>query len=400
MLGAQNAVIELQAKARQVIEKARQLEKNGNFQEAGTRLRTASEIIRKIAERETVQADRVRRYQKAKQAEDMALKLEKGQRVFTQAKEAPDSSLPAENEYRATVDELIYRSPVEWEDIAGMDEVKKSLKYALGLMLAKMPPGVRLNTSSRILLYGPPGTGKTLLAAACSNMLGATFFNVKASNLLSKWFGESTRLISALFARARSEADTGVSVVFIDELDGLCHTRGASSESGAERRILSTLLAELDGLAEKGEASRVITIAATNKPWDIDEAILERFKRHIYVDLPEQESREAIFKIHIQRAGLELEGLSYADLAKRAKGYSGRLIERVCQQAVDHMVAEANPAVPGQVDGNTIQDYELQVRPMGQKDFDRAFALVRPSVNQQQLNQLTKFQAHVGGEHV
>jgi SpoVK/Ycf46/Vps4 family AAA+-type ATPase len=398
MIGAQNLIMQLQRRAQQLIEQARIAEQDGKLKEAAQALRAAAKLIREMADKEIVQRDRVRRYKKAREAEEMATALEGGKKVFGRDQEGGSDSVPAADEYRATVDELIYRANVTWDDIAGMTEVKDSLKRTLGLMLARMPNGVRLNIGSRILLYGPPGTGKTLLAAACSNMLGATFFNVKASNLLSKWFGESTQLISALFSRARSIADTGVAVIFIDEFDGLCRTRGEAGETGAERRILSTLLSELEGLADKGEASRVITIVATNKPWDIDEAILQRFKRHIFVNLPDQKAREEIFRIQVEGAGLQTKGIACSALAKRTQGYSGRLIERVCQYAIDEMVRDVNPGVTRAVDDKSVADYEIKVRPLTSKDFEHGLKRVKPGEEGVTTDKYAKWAAKTGGE--
>src|SRR5690606_26180668 len=118
--------------------------------------------------------------------------------------------------------------------------------------------------------YGPPGTGKTILAAATSNALrkgahekrGAMFFNVKVSGVMSKYFGESSKIISEIYGTAR---DNSPSVVFLDEFESLTGKRGSDEQSGAERRILSTILSELDGLSEKGRSDIfVLTIAAAN----------------------------------------------------------------------------------------------------------------------------------------
>jgi SpoVK/Ycf46/Vps4 family AAA+-type ATPase len=280
-----------------------------------------------------------------------------------------------------------------------MENVKASLKYAMGLMLAKPPEGVKFSPPSRFLLYGPPGTGKTLLASACARMLGATFFNVKASDLLSKYFGESTKLVSALFARARSEADTGTALVFIDEVDALSGERGGRGESGPERRILSTLLAELDGVSEKGRPSRVITMVATNRPWDIDRAILERFQKHVLVDLPDEPARRAVFAIHTERAGFRLaDDVTLDSLAARTKGYSGRLISRVCMEAVDLMVRDMNSDVPKHVEDGSIRGRELGVRPLAKKDFDTALGRHRPDPKEASLDPYKKWEERVGGE--
>ena len=188
-----------------------------------------------------------------------------------------------EDDYEQEVLQLIHKSDVKWDQIGGLEDTKNAIKSAYALALAKKPEGVQISSWRNLLLYGPPGTGKTLLAAATAGNLEATFFNVKVSSLLSKYFGESTKLISALFAVARTLSPA---VIFLDEFESLTPSRG-SGESGSERRIVSTLLAELDGLQGKDDDSFVMTICATNLPWLLDLAILSRFQRRIYVPLPE-----------------------------------------------------------------------------------------------------------------
>ncbi|MFW6108625.1 MAG: ATP-binding protein, partial [bacterium] len=332
------------------------------------------------AKRELQQSDRVRLFGKARQRREQAARLDRGERVFDHPEGRRPVSVPAADEYRASVDELIVRSPVTWDDIAGMAKTKELLKYSLGLLCARWPEPLRPLDADRVLLYGPPGTGKTLLAAASSSMLGATFFNVKCSNLMSKWFGESSKLIAALFARARSEADTGAALVFIDEVDALCRRREAAGETGAERRILSTLLAELDGLADKGHRTRVIIIAATNRPQDISAAVLERFDEHILVPLPDRQARQAILRIHIEPAGYTLaDDVSYEQLARRTRNFSGRALRHLAKKAVKAMLRDANAAAPERVDAGDIADYTIATRPLTAADFEEALRHCRPS---------------------
>ena len=384
--------MELRRIARQKFDEAKTRQASGDVAGAAELLNAAAAIIRDMAEREVVQQDRVRLFQKANRAERMAADLARGRRVFNGKTTPDEASEAAADDYRASIDEVIHRSHATWADIGGIDDVKATLKYSMGLMLARMPHGLQLESASRILLYGPPGTGKTLLAAASSNMLGAVFFNVKASNLLSKYFGESTKLISALYSRARSEAETGAAVVFIDEFDAVCRTRNRWDETGAERRVLATLLAELDGLSEKGEPSRVITIAATNRPWDISNAILQRFEKHCFVDLPDEAAREAIFRIHVRGAGLELaDDITFADLARRSDGFSGRNIQHACKDAVETMVREANRQVPAQVDNGTIRDYVINCRKLCTRDFETALSAVRPAATKKMLDRYRKW---------
>lgn len=386
---------EMHRAAGQALESARQKEEGGDLQGAAAAYRNFAQLARKMAENEVVQKDRLRLHQKANSAIEKAKSLESG--VGKRAGNGHESSVAQEDAYGASVDDLIYRSSVDWKDIGGMEEVKASLKYMMGLMLAKQPQGMQLESASRILLYGPPGTGKTLLAAACSNMLDATFFSVKASDLLSKYFGESTKLISALYSRARSEADTGAAVVFIDEIDALAGENDGNS-SGPERRILATLLAELDGLANKGELSRVITIAATNRPWQLRDAVRDRFERRILVDRPDKKTRAKIFKLHIAGKGLSLSDVAYADLAGMAESYSGRMIQRTCKAAIAKMIKESNKEVPSYVDQGKIRDYVIATRPLAKRDFKEALAENRPNIDEREEKKMKQFSIKIGGE--
>jgi katanin p60 ATPase-containing subunit A1 len=287
---------------------------------------------------------------------------------------------------------LIHRSTVTWADIGGLEETKREIQAAYALALARRPAGVRLGPARNILLYGPPGTGKTLLAAAASNELDATFFNVKVSDMLSKWFGESSKLVSALYRVAEQRAPA---VVFLDEFDALTSPRG-SSESGAERRILSTLLSELDGLGKKGEtAPYVLTIGATNVPWLIDSAILSRFgAKLIQVPLPDAQARAAILSLQLDQAGHRSQ-VPLPELVARTEGYSGREIAAVCQEAIARMVARANPALLEVADKGrqALAGYQLKVATLTAEDVDDALARVRPGTTPAHLERLAAWRA-------
>ena len=389
---------ELREAAHRKLDEARSEEAAGNLQQAAGAYRKVARILREMAKLEVTVMDATRRNRKAKAAEAMAEKLERGERTTQEQTALSEQGPSTLQDYRASIDELICKTSVDWSQIGGMNNVKGALKYLFGLMLANPPDGVELAKTSNILLYGPPGTGKTLLAGACSNMLNATFFSVKASNLLSKYFGESTKLVSALYARARSVEDTGVAVVFIDEIDALSGQRGNGDSSGAERRVVATLLAELDGIRERGQSTNIITIAATNMPWSMDSAILQRFDRHVLVPLPDTKARSEIFRIHVEKKGLTLQGTTCEDLAAKTAGFSGRLIRRACAIAIHNMVREVNQQIPVLVDSGEIASYTVATRPLNETDFVEALTVVKSRGTSHEMKPYEKWAHTTGGE--
>lgn len=365
------------------LKRAQKLVEGGQTSDAAEAYRQAARLMKQYA---TYTADPGTRGERLKKAEAHALLADKiaDGRVAARAPVVDANNAAGADDYEDAVTALIYESPVTWDDIGGLEATKREIKAAYGLSLARKPQGVKLRGWRNILFYGPPGTGKTLLAAATSNGLDATFFNVKVSDVLSKYFGESTKLISALFAAARDRAPA---VIFLDEFESLIPQRGGS-ESGVERRIISTLLAELDGLAQKGDDRYVLTIAATNLPWLIDKAMLSRFEKKVYIPLPDAEARRAILSIQIERQGYRSE-IDLDALTDRTAGYSGREIERLCKEAINHMITRANPHLINAVDQghDAIKAYETQIEPLNSDDFDTAFDHAKPETSAADLKQ-------------
>jgi len=245
-----------------------------------------------------------------------------------------------------------------------------------------------------ILLFGPPGTGKTLLAAAAAGSLNATFFDVKADRVLSKYFGESSKMVSGLYAAARVHSP---SIVFVDEFDALSQPRGGDT-SEATRKLLSTLLTELDGLQDKKSGQLLLTLAATNTPWDLDPAVLSRFPRRIYVTLPDSEACCEILKIHtkdLDRSSLDLDALGARCVENL---YSGRDIQNLCQQAIWHMIREENTNLYhlAELPFDELKERSLKVRGLYTDDFEDAFGKIRSPLTRSDLQKYSEWNEKFG----
>eukprot|EP00891_Asterochloris_glomerata_P002717 jgi/Astpho2/2717/Aster-00903 len=320
---------------------------------------------------------------------------------------------------RASLGSAILAERPNWNDVAGLESAKDSLKEAV-ILPVKFPQfftGKRKPWSG-LLLYGPPGTGKSYLAKAVATEAESTFFTVSSSDLVSKWMGESEKLVSQLFSLAREHSP---SIVFIDEIDALCSTRG-EGESEAARRIKTEFLVQMQGV-HTSEA-RVLVLGATNLPYGLDQAVRRRFDKRIYIALPEEKARAHMFKVHLGDTPHNLTQQDFMELAKRTEGFSGSdvnvvvkdvLMEpvRMTQEAEFFITVEENgskflhpcaPGTPGAMQATLTQIAEkgqaamVAPPPINMKMFLKVVQKARPTVSVADLDVYKKFTAEFGEE--
>ncbi|KAK1322151.1 Katanin p60 ATPase-containing subunit A1 [Acorus calamus] len=226
---------------------------------------------------------------------------------------------------------------VTFTDIGALDDIKESLQELVMLPLRRpdLFKGGLLKPCRGILLFGPPGTGKTMLAKAIANEAGASFINVSMSTITSKWFGEDEKNVRALFTLAAKVSPT---IIFVDEVDSMLGQRTRVGEHEAMRKIKNEFMTHWDGLLTK-PGERILVLAATNRPFDLDEAIIRRFERRIMVGLPSVENREMILRTLLAKEKVEA-GLDFKELAMMTEGYSGSDLKNLCTTAAYRPVRE------------------------------------------------------------
>ncbi|KAG3106549.1 Katanin p60 ATPase-containing subunit A-like 2 [Phytophthora idaei] len=247
----------------------------------------------------------------------------------------PLSSFALDSELRPLAEtitrEIFQKNPdVRWNDVIGLQETKRLLKEAV-VMPLKYPQLFQglLSPWTGILLYGPPGNGKTMLAKAVATECRTTFFNISASSIVSKYRGDSEKLIRMLFELARHHAP---STIFLDEIDSIMGQRdsgGGGQEHEASRRMKTELLIQMDGLTKTGDV--VFVLAASNLPWDLDAAMLRRLEKRVLVDLPSTEARQALFASLLEPYTPNT--FDFAEAVKLTGGYSGADIKLVAKEA-------------------------------------------------------------------
>ncbi|KAF6776963.1 hypothetical protein AHF37_03531 [Paragonimus kellicotti] len=319
---------------------------------------------------------------------------------------------------------IVERPNVSWDDVIGLSAAKEALKEAVILPI-KFPhlfKGGRTPWRG-ILLYGPPGTGKSYLAkAVATEANSSTFLAVSSSDLVSKWLGESEKLVKTLFTMAREKKP---SIVFIDEIDSVCSSRN-DNESESARRIKTEFLNQMQGVATDNEG--VLVLAATNIPWILDSAIRRRFEKRIYIPLPEAPERSNMFQANLEKTAHTLTQSDFASLGQQSEGYSGADIAIVAREAmmmpvrkvqtathfkrvsgvspvdptkiVDDLLTPCSPGDPGAIEMSwtDVPSDKLKEPPVCMIDMLQALQRNKHTVSQNDLVKLNQFTVEFGQE--
>jgi SpoVK/Ycf46/Vps4 family AAA+-type ATPase len=285
--------------------------------------------------------------------------------------------------------EILSTSPdVHWDDIAGLEFAKKTIKEIIiwPMLRPDLFNGIR-RPPKGLLLFGPPGTGKTMIAKAIASQSKSMFFNISASSLMSKWIGESEKLVRTLFALASFYQP---SVVFIDEIDSLLTSR-SENENEASRRIKTEFLVQLDGAGTNVD-DRILIIGATNRPQEIDDAFVRRLSKRLYIPLPNKVSRKQLIMRVLEKERknnnkYDINEDDINDIINRTKGYSGSDLINVCKEAAMMPIRSIEDITNCQLE---------HLRGVNKNDFDEALSNVKPSINEKSIEQYIEWNKNFG----
>ncbi|KAI0988059.1 hypothetical protein GJ496_002113 [Pomphorhynchus laevis] len=268
------------------------------------------------------------------------------------------------------LDEIVDNANVSFEDVVGLRTAKDALLEAVILpnIRPELFTGLREPVKG-ILLFGPPGNGKTMLAKAVAKEANCRFFNISASTLTSKYVGEGEKLVRALFAVAR---DVQPSIVFIDEVDSfLCERK--DSEHEASRRLKTEFLLRFDGIGSD-VSDRLVVMAATNRPQELDIAILRRFPKRIYIDMPDFDARVLLLSKLLTKNKCNLNDIDIHRISRATSGYSASDLTNLARDAALEAIREMPSA-------QLVRAKPTEIRPILLADFDKSLRRIRPSLS-------------------
>lgn len=268
---------------------------------------------------------------------------------------------------------------ITFNDVAGLQDVKNEIIFNViePLNNPKLAESYNIKPGAKILLYGPPGTGKTFIARAIAGEVDATFYSVNCQDLISKYMGESSKQINMLFEEAQKNKRA---IIFFDEFDSLASKRendGSNAIDGEISRFVASFLTKVDGFKKPKDCEMLLLIAATNRPWAIDSAMLRggRFDIQIYVGLPDANSRLFLINKELQNMGLTNSDFAY--LVDKLNGYGGADIVATCRKIKQLAYRRAIQT----------NKFETVIR----KDIDEILNCLKPSLSEYDLEQFERF---------
>lgn len=264
---------------------------------------------------------------------------------------------------------------VSWEDIGGLQDMMEDLQETVLLPFKRsdlFAESSLITAPKGVLLYGPPGCGKTMIAKATAKAAGARFINLQVSTLVDKWYGESQKRVEAVFSLAIKLQPT---IIFIDEIDSFLRSRSGTDHESTV--MMKTQFMSLwDGLMTDA-ACRVLVIGASNRPQDVDAAILRRMPTHFHIRLPNRIQREAILRLILKKENI-VSAVNFASLAEICDGLSGSDLHEMCRLASMQRIREFIRN-GGLNDGSATENIGL--RPINMADLEFAVVKLKETIN-------------------
>ncbi len=344
------------------MKKGKEAKEKGNYALAKRNFLLAGETMMKIAKisqgkLKNVRMDRAKRI------------VELSERIGTQKEKKKEETEEDEDVKKWQQAEI---PNIHFSDVAGLEEVKKAIKIRM-INPFLYPDKYKLynkKTGGGVLLYGPPGTGKTMIAKAIACEVGAKFYAVKGSDIVSKWVGESERNINSLFEEANKQDKA---IIFIDEMDSLLGKRGQDIHN--DKRV-NEFLQQIDGFA--GKNPNLLLLGATNRPWDIDTAATRsgRFSQKIYIPLPDEKARKFMIEKNMKNVPVSKD-FDIDKIVSKTELYSGADIDELCDRAKDEPLLKA-------IETDKIVE-------VTNKDFDNILKIFPPSVTESELKKFEEY---------
>lgn len=340
------------------MEKGKEAKSRGNFTLAKRNFLLAGETMLKMAKQSKGQLKEVR--------------MDRAKRIIALAENLDKNKKQEEDDEEVKKWQSAEIPNIHFSDVAGLEDVKKAVTIRM-INPVKYPEKYKLygkKSGGGVLLYGPPGTGKTMIAKAIACEVGAKFYAVKGSDIVSKWVGESEQNINSLFVEANKQDRA---IIFIDEMDSLLGNRGVDTHN--DKRV-NEFLQQIDGFA--GRNPNLLLLGATNRPWDIDTAATRsgRFSQKIYIPLPDVKAREFMIKKAMKNVPVAND-FDIDDIVNKTEFYSGADLEELCDRAKDEPLLKAIET-----------DKVVEVT---NANFDEVLKVFPPSVTEKEIKRFEEY---------